>query len=143
MRRGRNTRRPARPSHKQVLDLEDLLRKDFHRAAGRQKRCAACGHTGPFQAHHVLYKQHLRAEGLPLWDPRNALRVCQENSPARCHQRHHNATGRINLTALTDANITFAFEALGAAAYDYLHRYYDGRDPRVDAKLEEVTADAA
>lgn len=138
LKRKRSTRRRPVPSFKQIRDVEDMLRKDFHAAAARQKRCASCGASDRFQAHHVIYRQHLRARGLSEWDPRNALRVCHEVCPARCHARHHNATARINLTALTDDNVAYAFEVLGAGAYDYLRRYYDGKDPRLERALAEA-----
>ena len=132
-RKPKNRNRP-RVSDREREALEDLLRRDFHDAAGKQKRCAACGKRASFQAHHVLYRQHLRAEGLPQWDVRGALRVCDEIA-GNCHARHHNRREPIALTKLTDENIAYAFEVLGAGAYDYLRLRYAGDDPRLESHL--------
>ena len=110
--------------------IETLPRRMFHDAARGQKVCRMCGRGGPFQAHHVLLKQTLAREGAPLWTAANALRVCHE-----CHARHHQRVAVIPLMNLTQANIDFAFDLLGAYAFDYLSRHYAGTDPRVDNAL--------
>lgn len=113
----------------------------FHAEARYQGACRQCGRVkGEWEAHHVVDKQTLRAYGAPLFDPRNALRACAR-FPGCCHGGtvHH----KIGLAALTDDNIAFAFEWLGAYAYDYLRRHYPGHDERVEAKLREVEGAAA
>lgn len=107
---------------------------DFHEAAALQGLCqnSACGRsTYVWDAHHVVEKKYLKKHGLPLFDPRNALRLCES-----CHSRHTTASQRIPMESLRDENIDYAFEILGAYAYDYLHRYYDGTDGRVQASLD-------
>jgi hypothetical protein len=94
-----------------------------------QRGCAACGKFGAFHAHHVVDKQQLRRARGPLYDPRNALRLCPT-----CHfQFEHAGPGKIEieLTKLTDDNVEFAFAVLGDYALDYLRRQYIGHDPRV------------
>jgi 5-methylcytosine-specific restriction endonuclease McrA len=83
-------------------------------------RCVRCGRLDfmfPAKAHHVIYRQHLPVD--KEWDPRNAMPVCNP-----CHERHHNASRRIPLTALSEENLEFASEVLGEAAEYYLARRY-------------------
>lgn len=101
--------------------------QSFKAEARWQRLCAECDKGGAFQAHHVIYEQHLRDRGLPLYDTRNALRLCYD-----CHKRHHDGTAwRLTTRKLTPDNIIYAFEVLGAYAGDYLRRYYDDLQPDV------------
>jgi len=119
-------------------------RRLFREWANAHRVCMnpLCAHpTGPWQAHHVVYDQHLRAVGLPKFDARNALRLCDV-----CHARHHNRTAVLLTKALTDTNLRFIVEVYSPAwlnpidssperaAAEYLDRYYDSRDdPRMEA----------
>lgn len=103
---------------------------DFWEAARQQLLCAQCDRaTRNWDAHHVIEKQELRRRGFDEWDPRNALRLC--SGPLSCHAQHTGAAKRVDLKNLTDENLDYAFWALGAYAYDYLHRRYDGQDERL------------
>lgn len=106
----------------------------FHAEAASQVVCAVCRRGGGFHAHHVIAKQYLKREGLPLWDTRNALRLC-----VRDHfQFEHAGPGKIDIEMawLTDENICYAFEALGTDyAPIYLMRHYTGHDRRVTAHV--------
>lgn len=95
------------------------------------RRQALDGKLPDFEAHHVVYRQHLRDLHLPEWDTRNARAVTLRN-----HQLHHDGF-RIRVEDLTDENIAYAFEVMGGAAYDYLRRYYRDNppDPRLEAHL--------
>lgn len=81
--------------------------------------------------HHVVYRQHVKRLGGDEWDQRDALALCRS-----CHMGYHNRRD-LPLTVLRDENIVFAFELMGAAAYDYFHRYYAGSDERVERALVE------
>ena len=119
-------------------------RADVNIRGGRRRFVSGqvgCAHPGCLKRshveheHHVVYEQHVRANGGDRWDPRNALRLC-----VSCHSSHHHRGRVLPLVALRDANLQFAFELLGAGAYDYLRRYYRGPDPRLDAYLKSFTA---
>lgn len=110
----------------------------FRAEARYQRVCAGCGKGGEHQAHHVVDQQELRRRGLPEWDTRNALRLCPLYVPGSCHTGQTNALRRVKLADLTDDNVEHAFEMLGAYAYDYLHRHYDGDDDRIDRALREA-----
>lgn len=94
--------------------------------------CAVCGSSDRLQLHHVVYEQNVRRAGGNPWDPRDSLTTC-----IRCHCGHHHGSG-ITLMLLRDENFDFAFELLGAAAYDYLRRHYTGDDPRLERHLAAV-----
>lgn len=105
-----------------------------------QDRCVhpACEYPAAraHHEHHVVYRQHVRREGGDIYDPRNALRLC-----VSCHSSHHRRGSKIvPLAALRDENYEFAFELLGAAAFDYLRRRYSGDDVRLHRWLARVTA---
>lgn len=85
--------------------------------------------------HHACYRQHVRRHKGDEWDPRNSIALCDS-----CHMAHHQRGRVLPLSALRDENFTFAFELMGPAAYDYLRRYYDGEDERLDALLMERAA---
>lgn len=110
--------------------------REFHLAALGQRICRrqGCRSTEFGGGHHVVYQQELRHVGRAdaLWDKRNALRLCP-TCHANAHNLHH-----IDLTQLTDANYEFAFEVLGARAYDYLRQKYDGDDPRLEEWRERT-----
>lgn len=82
--------------------------------------CAACRHPKTFnrcRAHHVVYRQHLPVEH--EWRTENVMPVCDP-----CHEKHHNASKRISVDAVTDVHREFAKEVLGDAAEYYWTRYY-------------------
>lgn len=107
----------------------------FHAEARYQLCCAACGSTGPWEAHHVLSQQHCRRASAPRHSPDNALRLCAKTSAA-CHERHTNHQQRLPISCLRDANLAFLCRWLGpGGAYEYLGRYYSGTDARRDALL--------
>lgn len=105
--------------------------------ARSQGVCAVCGKGGPFEAHHVLERQELSRRGLPEFDTRGALRLCKE-AVGNCHSRHTTATRRVKFSELTEENISYAFEALGPFAIDYLTRRYEVDDGRVEAALQRA-----
>jgi hypothetical protein len=97
--------------------------------------CAVCLERKPFEAHHVLAKSHCRQAGAPRYSPDNALRLCAK-TPQSCHERHTHWQQRVPSRALRDENIEFVARWLGdLAAYNYLRRYYEGYDARVEALL--------
>lgn len=116
-------------------------RISFRLEARYQLVCAACGGTGRFQAHHVVDKAELSKKGLrgnDLYDTRNAMRLCEDLDGPRCHMQFENRRITISTKKLTDDNIEYAFEELGAYAYDYLRQEYDDTDP--DPRLERALA---
>jgi hypothetical protein len=80
--------------------------------------------------HHVIYRQELKWRDADVWDGRNSLALC-----AAHHTTHHHQITPLPLAALRDENFAFAFEIMGAAAYDYLRRRYVGEDSRLGALL--------
>lgn len=96
--------------------------------------CRACFFKKATHSHHVTYEKELDARGLPLYDRRNFMALCND-----CHYNHHHGQpeNKLPLVLLTDDNIAYAYEVLGPAAYDYLRRKYSGDDHRVMI-LEEV-----
>lgn len=143
MGRGLRNSRPNKTPRRPVTGLgrvpvDDSSKEVFLRAGYGQRVCAVTGlptswRTG--QVHHVIEKQWLRINHKPRWDPRNALLL-----RTRVHELHtgkleHN---KIPLSALRDENFEFAFEQMGAAAYNYLRRHYRGEDPRLEEWLARV-----
>jgi hypothetical protein len=135
-------KRKGRARHS-ISAAEALEQNAFHNAARFQRVCRECGKSKgpnggeiPWDAHHVVEKQKLKAIGRTdlLWDPRNAMRLCKHP----CHARHTNASQRVKLSALSNDNFAFAFEVLGAAAYDYLGERYEGEDPRLSDHLTKI-----
>lgn len=113
--------------------------KSFREEAKWQRVCAKCGAGGAFHAHHVVDKAILRnrcgLRGNALYDTRNALRLCEGLDGKRCHLNFENRGVRLSTRRLTDDNIEYAFEVLGAYAYDYLRQEYDDvtdPDPRLE-----------
>lgn len=108
-------------------EAEKMAHDMFRQAAGAQRCCQMCGKGGSdWHPHHVVYAQHLKLHGHPIYDTRNAMRLC-----IRCHQRHHNRSAVIPLTKLLDCHYQYAFEKLGLAARYYLEQRYDGEDERL------------
>lgn len=103
-------------------------------AAGTRCVHPACdGCCGSLELHHGVYKQHVRAAGGDVFDPRNALTL-----GAECHSLHHARVHVFPLAALPDAVYEFAVELFGAQkAYEYLKRRYSGRDERLERVLHE------
>jgi len=108
----------------------------FRLAAVDQGYCGNCGvpYTGQdFDAHHVIEKRYLKANGLDLFNTDNALLLCEE-----CHRGQTNRLRPLPLECLTDANIQYAFYLLKGYADTYLRRLYTGDDPRVTRALAEL-----
>jgi hypothetical protein len=104
--------------HKPADELREKMAA--FKAASIGRPCACCDQLYPplrMKSHHVIYRQHLPVEY--EWDPRNAMPVERDH-----HERHHNASRRIPLTALSEENLEFASEVLGEAAEYYLARRY-------------------
>jgi hypothetical protein len=102
--------------------------RSFYLEARSQVVCANCQTGARFHAHHVLDKQTLRKRGEPLYDTRNALRLC-----TRCHMQFEWAgPGKVAIPVakLLDINICYLWEVLGVASQNYLTRRYGGLDLR-------------
>jgi 5-methylcytosine-specific restriction endonuclease McrA len=96
----------------------------FREAAHAQGACMnpRCPRPdGRWTAHHVVYRQHLIAEGhLDLYPPADAMRLCHD-----CHANYHARSLRLPADVLPPAAVAFARALLGAErAIDYLGRYY-------------------
>lgn len=148
-RRNSHGQKPAGPKQAQLHDLHvmnmEACTKAFKAACSYQRFCQHpdCKNPGTWkwQAHHVVQVTHIKPyseEPQVLYDPRNALRLCNDISGSNCHGNHHNGGDkRVPLSALRDENYDYAVELLGVGpAYDYLRRYYRGEDPRLKALLE-------
>lgn len=107
----------------------------FHLEARSQRVCAVCQKATVFEAHHVVEKQELRRRGEPKFDTRNALRLCKPLHGKNCHSRHTTGTRRVKVSELTVDNLDYAFEVLGAYAYDYLRSFYADDDGRLAERL--------
>lgn len=134
--------RRAKPRKlKTAVDVDRENRRMFHDAARFQRSCAVPGcRIRDFQAHHVVYEQHLKDRGLPRYDTQNALRLCPLHH-GRHHKRYVDKDGQsfvLETRFLTDANVAYAFAVLGDAAAGYFARYYNGADddPRIAARQE-------
>jgi hypothetical protein len=102
----------------------------FHAEARWQRVCAVDGTGGePWAAHHVVPKQLLRRLKLPLYDPRNALRLCEH-----CHMQFEwGGPGKVLIAVrhLTDQNICYCWETLGDAVVRLERKYTPfHQDPR-------------
>lgn len=109
----------------------------FHAEARYQGFCAVTGLPGPFEAHHVIYEQHLARLGIAKvdrHDTRDALRL----SP-KAHSNHHARIRVVCTQELLTCNIEYAVEVFDSSdrAVEYLRRYYDDThtDPRLEALL--------
>lgn len=141
LRRGRGPRRKKPKSVHGIgrvnRNLEAQFQSDWSRSILRAARCVVRGcNERAVDAHHVVYKRDLKERGLFLWDPRDGMALCRTH-----HWNHHYGTAKktLPLTLLTEAHLDFAFEALGAYAFDYLARRYRGDDPRLEARLATCT----
>lgn len=117
-------------------NLEKQFQYDWSHAVLRGARCAVCGEKAT-DAHHVVYKRDLKERGLFVWDARDGLALCRD-----CHDGHHYSPQAVVLLVhLTDASVQYAFEVLGAYAYDYLLRRYPGGPPdlRLESRLAAAT----
>lgn len=83
------------------------------------------------ERHHVVYEQHVRAEGGDVWDLANSILL-----HPRCHSQHHSAARRIPLAQVPDSALAFAVDLLGedAAALYFVRRYTVGYGKRVAVK---------
>jgi len=125
-------RRKPRPR----APLSDIPRQAFRAAARAQRACAVTGSTGPWDAHHVIERGHLKRTWPDHeWSPENALRLSK-----RVHERHTTATERVPLRCLTDENLAFAVGLMGVAAHGYLTRRYAGHDERLELLIAELGA---
>lgn len=116
----RPSRRRRPPRSTELSKREAELQERFKLAALAQGCCQSCGYTGAFvDAHHALAKSLLKAlllrKGQPcplevVWDPRNAMLLCSEPAPNRCHERHTLAMRRVPRLALRDEHWEFARE---------------------------------
>jgi|SRR3954454_19546727 hypothetical protein len=112
------------------------------RKSGRNTRCRACLTRRAVHSHHVVYEQELDDRGLPKYDRRNCMALCMD-----CHFNHHNGPmdRKINIASLSEENLAYAFEVLGAYAYDYLRRHYGHHDlgNRLATMFGEALTEAA
>lgn len=107
--------RPKRIEHNPARDAWKT------RVAGACE-CGCGVFTIRLERHHVIYEQHLRAEGHEdlLWDLRNSMLLL----PAH-HRNHHLAAKQIRRARIPAAAVEFAVERFGADIADrYLSRYY-------------------
>lgn len=108
--------------------------QSFWLEARLQVVCAVCKTGGRYHSHHVIAKNFLRRNRLPLWDTRNALRLCE-----RCHMQFEWAgPGKVEILArhLTAENMCYIWAVMGAYGSDFLNREYGGSDPRFALHLE-------
>lgn len=111
-------RRLRRKRPTEITQHEARLMAVFHSVVAERGECANCGYDGVFlEAHHAIGKQLLKrvlskkGEPCPLeviWDKRNAVVLCQEPAPNRCHQRHTIAFRRAGRHVLRPENWQFA-----------------------------------
>lgn len=108
----------------------------FRAEARWQRACAVCGAVGGgFHAHHVVPKHLLRRLGLPLYDTRNALRLCDGGGLRLCCHMQFEWGGvsktEIPVRCLTDQNICYVWEVLGVTVVQIERKYspFD-QDPR-------------
>ena len=112
--------------------------ESFREEARFQRVCANCGSAGAFHAHHVLPKQALGKLGLVhrLYDPRNALRLCEGLDTNRCHMELEKRNIVVGTDILLDENICFLWEVLKQAGQNFLERYHTGVDRRFTRHTE-------
>ena len=115
--------------------------QSFYLAGRWQGYCALCEflkrpqQSKRWEVNHVLSRQHCRWFGAPQYSPENALRLCAK-APRACHEQHTSHMMLLPVGCLRDENIAFIARWLGPErAYEYLHRYYEGTDPRVEALI--------
>jgi hypothetical protein len=108
-------KRKKPPSHAEVTEMAGFRNAIFG------KRCVVCGANdrearwrnrqehgleAGLQAHHAIRQQVLRKLGLPVWDVRLAVPVCEEP----CHRQHTSRKRRIKEAELPDEVISFVLE---------------------------------
>jgi hypothetical protein len=131
----RQSAREGARRKKRVDPVEEVLRAAWaaRAIAEAESTCANCGYQGPWvEVHHAIpkeiLKRRLRSKGQVcpievLWHPDNALVVCDEPAPERCHTRHTLTFKRLPRRALRPENWRFA-RGLGAWAVELLERDY-------------------
>jgi hypothetical protein len=87
--------RKRKPRDTELTQREARAQQRFKRAGHAQGCCQSCGYDGAFlEVHHAIAKSLLKRlllkKGEPvtpevLWDPENALLLCSEPAPNRCH----------------------------------------------------------
>lgn len=109
--------------------------RSFHEEARFQLACAACGAVGqPFEAHHIIKKQRLVKEGIVnVYDPDNALRLCEGLGTKQCHHEHKQGRIVIETEDLPQAAICYGWRVLKEAFQNVLEREYTGPDERYEA----------
>jgi len=122
---GRSLRRKPKP---RVNEAEAMAHDMFREEARDQRECQMCGKMRgtDWHPHHVVYAQHLKLHGHPIYDTRNAMRLC-----IPCHAAHHNRSKVIPMSKLLDCHFQYAFEKLGGGAEFYLKQRYGGEDERL------------
>jgi hypothetical protein len=99
----------------------------------KPKCVCGCGRRSA-NLHHAVYAQEVKRHGGNLKDRRNLVPMAFD-----CHGAHHGGSKRLQLHMLPDPVFEFAAELMGAgAAYEYLRRYYDGSDMRLEFLLAEA-----
>lgn len=78
--------------------------------------CEQCGQERSVHAHHVIYEQVLRREGLDLWDTRNRMLLC-----FACHAAHH---ARTRVLELRDDHSVWGFAADHGLTWWLVRTYY-------------------
>src|SRR2546430_5742237 len=100
----------------------------FREEARFQRVCAMCGSSGAYHAHHVVPKQWLSRNGQVhrLYDPRNALRLCDGLDGPRCHMNFESRKLVIETARLPPNAMCFIYETMGVAGQNFLERMYTG-----------------
>lgn len=99
-------------------DREGERRFQSGQSSCQHPKCKGGAHT--LHQHHVVYKQHVRAEGGDIWDGRNAIALCNS-----CHTSHHQRGRPLPVSAFRPENLEFAVELLGVdRAAAYIERRY-------------------
>ena len=120
-------RTPLRRQPKASRPRAEVLSSRMFKVAFQGQPCAVCGREWRWpEVHHVVSQQHIRSRGREdvLWSPDNGLSLCPRGLGCDAHERHTNASQRIPREVLSEHNVIFAREVLGAYAADYLDRYY-------------------
>jgi hypothetical protein len=108
----------------------------FRAEAQFQRVCAYCEKADSFQSHHVVPKQDLRRRGLPLYDTRGALRLCEGLDTDKCHMRIEKGIYVLETAKLLQVNICYVWETLDMAGQNLLERNYTGVDRRYTLHTE-------
>jgi hypothetical protein len=116
-------RRSRADSYSRRIKDVDPAREAWKRP--RYGRCQNCGliDDRPLHGHHVLARQKLAQMGLPEFDPRNRMDLCD-----KCHMNHEfgQANRKIKIERVPVHALEFVLEALGeGGSAAYLARHYD------------------